>query len=97
MAAAFVAHMIRMKREGFVPNRDVILALTADEEIIPSKFSGVEYLLKNHRNLIDAALALNEGGSGLLDNNGKYLYHGVQAGEKSISDISPRSDQSRRP
>ncbi len=82
MAAAFVANMIRMKRDGFVPNRDIILALTADEEIIPSQFSGVEYLLKNHRNLIDAALALNEGGSGLLDKTGKPLYHGIQAGEK---------------
>ena len=82
MAAAFVAGMIRMKQEGFVPNRDIILALTADEEIIPTQFSGVEYLLKNHRNLIDAALALNEGGSGLLDKSGKPLYHGIQAGEK---------------
>ncbi|HWP89538.1 MAG TPA: M20/M25/M40 family metallo-hydrolase [Burkholderiales bacterium] len=82
MAAAFVANMIRMKREGFMPNRDIILALTADEEIIPTQFSGVEYLLKNHRNLIDAALALNEGGSGLLDKTGKPLYHGIQAGEK---------------
>jgi acetylornithine deacetylase/succinyl-diaminopimelate desuccinylase-like protein len=82
MAAMFVANMIRMKREGFTPNRDIILALTADEEIIPSKFSGIEYLLKNHRPLIDAALALNEGGSGLIDKSGKYLYHGIQAGEK---------------
>ena len=82
MAAAFVAGMIRMKQEGFVPNRDIILALTADEEIIPTQFSGVEYLLKNHRGLIDAALALNEGGSGLLDKSGKPLYHGIQAGEK---------------
>ena len=82
MAAAFVANMVRMKREGFRPDRDIILALTADEEIIPSQFSGVEYLLKNHRNLIDAALALNEGGSGLYDKNGKPLYHGIQAGEK---------------
>ncbi len=82
MAAAFVANLIRMKREGWVPNRDIILALTADEEIIPSQFSGVEYLLKNHRGQIDAALALNEGGSGLLDKAGKPLYHGIQAGEK---------------
>ena len=82
MAAAFVSNMIRMKREGFVPNRDIILALTADEEIIPSQFSGVEYLIKNHRNLIDAEFALNEGGSGLIDKSGKYLYHGIQAGEK---------------
>ncbi len=82
MAAAFVSNMIRMKREGFTPNRDIVLALTADEEIIPSQWSGVEYLLKNHRNLIDAELALNEGGSGHLDKSGKPLYLGVQAGEK---------------
>ena len=82
MAAVFVANLARMKRDGFVPNRDIILALTADEEIIPSKFSGVEYLLTHHRPLIDAALALNEGGSGLLDKAGKPLYHGIQAGEK---------------
>ena len=82
MAAVFVANLARMKREGVVPNRDIILALTADEEIIPSKFSGVEYLLKHHRNLIDAALALNEGGTGLRDKAGKPIYHGIQAGEK---------------
>jgi acetylornithine deacetylase/succinyl-diaminopimelate desuccinylase-like protein len=82
MAAVFVANMIRMKREGFVPDRDIVLALTADEEIIPSKFSGVEYLLKSHRDLIDAALALNEGGAGLMSADGRHLYFGVQAGEK---------------
>ena len=82
MAAVFVANLIRMKRERFVPNRDIILALTADEEIIPSKFSGVEYLLRHHRPLIDAALALNEGGSGLLDQSGRPVYHAIQAGEK---------------
>jgi acetylornithine deacetylase/succinyl-diaminopimelate desuccinylase-like protein len=82
MASVFAANMIRMKREGFVPDRDIILALTADEEMIPTKFSGVEYLLKHHRDLIDAALALNEGGSGLTDKDGRHLYHGVQAGEK---------------
>src|SRR5581483_4033998 len=82
MASVFAANMIRMKYEGFVPDRDIILALTADEEMIPTKFSGVEYLLKNHRDLIDAALALNEGGSGLDDKDGRHLYFGVQAGEK---------------
>jgi acetylornithine deacetylase/succinyl-diaminopimelate desuccinylase-like protein len=82
MAAVFVANLIRMKQEGFTPNRDLIMALTADEEIIPSKFNGVEHLLKNHRDLIDAAFALNEGGIGLIDKSGKNLYHGVQAGEK---------------
>jgi len=81
MASAIVANMIRMKKEGFVPNRDIILALTADEEIIPSKFSGIEYLLKNHRSLIDAEFALNEGGGvGLKD--GKPIRNSVQTSEK---------------
>ena len=82
MAAALVAIMIQLKQQNVRLNRDLILALTADEEIIPSPFSGIEYLIKNHRNLIDAEFALNEGGSGLLDKSGKPLYHGVQAGEK---------------
>ncbi len=82
MAAALVAIMIQLKQRGYRANRDIILALTTDEEIIPSKFSGIEYLIKNHRNLIDAELALNEGGGGLLDKSGKPLYHGIQAGEK---------------
>ena len=82
MAAALVAIMIELKQQNVRLNRDLILALTADEEIIPSKFSGIEYLIKNHRNLIDAEYALNEGGGGLLDKNGKPLYHGIQAGEK---------------
>jgi acetylornithine deacetylase/succinyl-diaminopimelate desuccinylase-like protein len=82
MASALVTNLIRMKREGFAPNRDIIVALTTDEEIIPSKFSGIDYLVKNHRNLIDAELALNEGGSGQIGKDGKYLYHGIQAGEK---------------
>lgn len=82
MAAALVAIMIQLKQQNYRPNRDLILALTADEEIIPSQFSGIEYLIKNHRDLIEAELALNEGGGGQFDKNGKPLYHGIQAGEK---------------
>ena len=82
MAAALVTIMIQLKQQNVRLERDLILALTTDEEIIPSKFSGIEYLIKNHRTLIDAELALNEGGGGLLDKTGKPLYHGIQAGEK---------------
>ncbi|HEX8403470.1 MAG TPA: M20/M25/M40 family metallo-hydrolase [Duganella sp.] len=88
MAAAFVANMIRYKQEQQdrqkrpALKRDLVLALTCDEELVPSKFDGVEYLLKNHRPLIEAELALNEGGSGLLDKDGKPVRHGIQAGEK---------------
>jgi acetylornithine deacetylase/succinyl-diaminopimelate desuccinylase-like protein len=83
MAAINVSNMIRFKREGFVPNRDIILALTCDEELAPTQFNGVEYLLKHHRNLIDAELALNEGGGGSMDKSGKPVLHGIQAGEKT--------------
>jgi acetylornithine deacetylase/succinyl-diaminopimelate desuccinylase-like protein len=55
--AIAVANFIRMRKEGFVPDRDIILALTADEE--GGKSNGVDWLLKNHRDLIDAEYALN--------------------------------------
>ena len=82
MVAVFAANLVRYRREGYRPERDLILAATCDEEIVPSKFSGIVHLLKNHRNLIDAEFALNEGGIGLLDKDGKYVRMSVQAGEK---------------
>ncbi len=84
MAAVFVANMIRYKREKFMPARDLILALTCDEEIVPSEFDGVDYLLKHHRPLIDAELALTEGASGILTPDGKPLFVGVAVGEKTF-------------
>jgi acetylornithine deacetylase/succinyl-diaminopimelate desuccinylase-like protein len=82
MVSVFIANLIRYSREGYRPERDLILVASCDEEMIPSKFSGIVYLLKNHRNLIDAEFALNEGGSALLDKNGNYLNMNIQAGEK---------------
>jgi acetylornithine deacetylase/succinyl-diaminopimelate desuccinylase-like protein len=82
MVAAFVANLVRYRKESYRPERDLIFTATCDEEMIPSKFSGIVYLLKNHRDLIDAEFALNEGGTGLLDKNGGYLRMSVQAGEK---------------
>ncbi|MBJ7312745.1 M20/M25/M40 family metallo-hydrolase [Rugamonas sp. CCM 8940] len=82
MAAVFVENMLRFKREKLAAKRDLILALTCDEEIVPSKYDGVDFLLRQHRHLIDAELALNEGGSGVLDKNDKPVRHSVQAGEK---------------
>ena len=55
--AAVVTAFIRFKREGYRPDRDIVLALTADEE--GGKSNGVDWLLKNHRDLIDAEYALN--------------------------------------
>jgi len=79
MAAIFVANLIRYKQEGLTPKRDIVLALTADEETGDS--NGVSWLLQQHRDLIDAAFALNEGGGGRLK-DGKRIYNGVGASEK---------------
>ena len=81
MAAYFIANLIRYKQEGFKPDRDIIVALETDEEILDANAVGIQWLLKNHRNLIDAEFALNEGGAvGLKD--GKALRNGVQTSEK---------------
>ena len=84
MASHFVANLIRLKEEGFTPDRDLILALTADEE--GGDFNGVEWLLKNHKDLIDAEFAINEGGGGTM-RKGKYLTNEVQASEKVFQDF----------
>ncbi len=79
MAAIFVANFVRYKQEGFVPDRDIILALTADEE--GGDFNGVDWLLKNHKELINAEYALNEGGGG-AEQEGKKISNNVQLSEK---------------
>jgi acetylornithine deacetylase/succinyl-diaminopimelate desuccinylase-like protein len=81
MAAAFVTNMIRYKQEGYKPDRDIIVALETDEEILDANALGIQWLLKNHRDLIDAEFALNEGGPvGLKD--GKAIRNSVQTTEK---------------
>jgi acetylornithine deacetylase/succinyl-diaminopimelate desuccinylase-like protein len=82
MAAIFVDTFIRLKREGFAPGRDLVLALTADEELgSVSKYNGVRWLLANHRHLIDAEMAINEGGGGEL-RDGRHMVLRVQTSEK---------------
>ena len=81
MAAAFVTNLIRYKQEGYKPDRDIIMALETDEEIFDRDALGIQRLLKNHRDLIDAEFALNEGGGvGLKD--GKPIRNSVQTSEK---------------
>ena len=77
--AIHTANLIRWRREGFVPERDIVIALTADEET--GTRNGVEFLLAEHRELIDAAFALNEGGGG-AERNGRKVSNNVQAAEK---------------
>ncbi len=88
MAAIFTDSMVRYKEEGYKPKRGIKLALTCGEET-PNTFNGVGFLVEKHRPLIDAAFALNEGGGGRLDaKTGKYLYNGIQAGEKLYQDFT---------
>jgi len=81
-AAVWIANLIQYKREGFKPDRDIIVALTADEEG-GGPYNGVDWLLKNHRELIDADLALNEGGWG-EESKGKKLSNDLQVSEKYV-------------
>ena len=78
-AAINVTTLIRLKREGFVPDRDIIVALTADEE--GGDDNGVAWLLAHQRPLIEAAYALNEGGGGMAKGSVR-VSNTVQASEK---------------
>jgi acetylornithine deacetylase/succinyl-diaminopimelate desuccinylase-like protein len=82
--AIMVTTLIRFKREGYVPDRDIILALTADEE--GGKFNGVDWLTKNHRELIDAEFVLNHDGGGVMAEHGKAMVVAVDASEKVYAD-----------
>jgi acetylornithine deacetylase/succinyl-diaminopimelate desuccinylase-like protein len=83
--AAMVVSFIRMKRENYVPDRDLILALTADEE--GGKSNGVDWLLKNHRDLVDADFVLNPDSGGVTTKDGKPILLGVEATEKLYADF----------
>ncbi|PWT98945.1 MAG: peptidase M20 [Terriglobia bacterium] len=83
--AVWIANLIRYKREGYKPARDIIVALTADEEG-GGPYNGVDWLLKNHRDLIDAEFCLNEGGSGQMV-EGKRVSNNIQAAEKWYLDL----------
>ncbi len=82
--AIMATTLIRFKKEGYVPDGDIILALTADEE--GGKSNGVDWLLKNHRELIDAEFALNHDGGGILAEHGKPVTMEIDAAEKLYAD-----------
>jgi acetylornithine deacetylase/succinyl-diaminopimelate desuccinylase-like protein len=81
-AAVWIANLMQYKKEGFKPDRDIIVALTADEEG-GGPYNGVDWLIKNHRDLIDAELALNEGGWG-EESKGKKISNDLQVSEKYV-------------
>jgi acetylornithine deacetylase/succinyl-diaminopimelate desuccinylase-like protein len=83
--AVVVAALIRLKKERFVPGRDIILALTADEE--GGADNGVEWLLQNHRRLIDAEFVLNPDSGGVDGDAGRAVSISVEATEKVYADF----------
>ena len=82
--ASLIASLIRLKQEGFVPLRDIIVALTEDEE--NGDANGVQWLLANHRDLIDAEYCINPDGGGGNIKNGKEIVMTIQTSEKICID-----------
>jgi acetylornithine deacetylase/succinyl-diaminopimelate desuccinylase-like protein len=83
--AILMVDMIRLMQEGYKPDRDIILALTADEE--GGNSNGVAWLLANHRELIEAQYALNVDAGAFEMENGKEKTVGIQASEKLYGDF----------
>ena len=86
-AAVWTDALVRFAKERYKPKRTVKLALTCGEES-SGAFNGAEWLSLNKRDLIDAAFALNEGGGGRSDANGKLLVQTIQVGEKAYQDFT---------
>lgn len=83
--AALVATFLRLHREGYKPKRDLILALTADEE--GGKFNGAQWLVQQHRDLVDAAFVINPDSGGVELDHGNAVLADVEATEKVYSDF----------
>jgi acetylornithine deacetylase/succinyl-diaminopimelate desuccinylase-like protein len=82
--AALVFTFLRLHREGYKPKRDLILVLTADEE--GGKFNGADWLVKEHRDLVDAAFVINPDSGGVELDKGRAVVADVEATEKVYSD-----------
>jgi acetylornithine deacetylase/succinyl-diaminopimelate desuccinylase-like protein len=98
--AAVLAALLRMKSEGFIPERDIIVAFTADEESGGER-NGVDWLLTEHRNLVDADLVINPDGGEAGMKGGRRLYVGVQTSEKISmafeAEVTDKGGHSSRP
>lgn len=81
MAAVFLDLMIRMRQENFRPRRTIKMALTCGEET-SNRVNGVDYLIQNHREWVQADFAINEGAGGILSEQGEPVALNIQAGEK---------------
>ncbi len=87
--AILVTNFIRLKKENFTPDRDLILALTADEE--GGDYNGVDWLLKNHRDVIDAEYCINLDGGEFEKRGEQRLRAAIQASEKVYVDFQLES------
>src|SRR2546429_2103918 len=83
--AILVTNFIRLKKEGYLPDRDLILALTADEE--GGSSNGVDWLLREHRDWIDSEYCINLDGGEFEKDKDKRLLAGIQASEKVSVDF----------
>jgi acetylornithine deacetylase/succinyl-diaminopimelate desuccinylase-like protein len=89
MAAIFTDNLIRYRKEGYTPRRDIKLALTCGEETAGAGlFDSVRWLVQTQPEVLDAEFAINEGAGGELDSNGKPIVLQIQAGEKVYQDFS---------
>ena len=98
--AATLESLIRLKRKGFKPKGDIIVAFTADEEG-SGDANGVDWLVKTHRSLVDAGLVINPDGGEAGVKHGRKLYLGVQTSEKVYVtyrvEITDKGGHSSRP
>lgn len=85
MAVVNTEILIAVKKSGVPLKRDLILALTGDEE---SGGAGIQYLIKNRPELVNAGIAINEGGDLVIDKDGKMRYVGMNAAEKTYQDFT---------
>jgi len=90
--AILVTNFARLKREGFEPDRDLILALTADEE--GGRYNGIDWLLREHRDWIDAEYCINLDGGEFEKLDGKRVLAGLQASEKVYADFQVETTNS---
>ena len=94
--AAVAASLIRLKKEGFIPDRDIIVAFTADEEVGEEQ-DGMWYLVREHKPLVDAEMAINpDGGSGEMDNGNRLTFWDYNL-RKDLRYLHAPNNQQRRP
>lgn len=82
-AATLAETLLRLKREHVVPERTLIMALTAGEEG-GGGYNGIAWLIQNHRDLIEAEWCINPDGGDPLIKDGKKIVRPVQASEKTF-------------